>query len=677
MTVQTIANGLLYGISSDTKPTTVATNTLFFEQDTYFIYRYTGSAWTLFREQGYLYTYFIYKIGSTYYAQSGNGASPATRTSNSDFKTLIQAIISGISPAGTPTLIQLGAGDFNLASQFSIPSSAVGNITIQGMGQGLTNIVITSAWNGGTPGTAAIKIGVLPTITSGITGTLTANCTIRSNTCTVSTTDAAKFAVGDYVILTSTLAWSTAPSAGSPQAETKKITAINTGTGVITFDVPTFDTYNTANTAVIYRLSNMISNIRWADITVKKGSGLSTDTGNTTGVTYFTASCVDNLQLDNPQFIDPVTNFDACCNLKTCVNSSVDNISLIMTPGNTYNEQYGLAIGTGSTNVTVSEGKAFGRFRHAFEGANDSASSGWQGIAREITFSDCEVEGGEVGSFDTHVGGELISFVNCKVNGTTVSTGNVGFEIRARKTQLIGCSVEGSTTYGFQFSGDAHDGVVSGCTARGCLDDGLRLINDQSGVKRTTIIGSTFNDNANNGIRLDLGCDYTKIIGCNTNANLNNGMYLKDSDYLTVTNNVVTNNTNKGIWYDPATLTLSNSNIAHNVLNGNGSAIVTTSSSTGTFGTGNLIKNNIGSTTNLDPAQKTGTSTQSGNGTTKVFNIAHGLATTPTYANAIATSSDANGQPVITKDGTNIIVTYNMAPLTGTNNLTWLWVAIL
>lgn len=46
MTIQKPLNALLYGVSGDTKPTTYPTNTLFVEQDTGNIFRYTGSAWT-------------------------------------------------------------------------------------------------------------------------------------------------------------------------------------------------------------------------------------------------------------------------------------------------------------------------------------------------------------------------------------------------------------------------------------------------------------------------------------------------------------------------------------------------------------------------------------------------------------------------------------------------------
>jgi hypothetical protein len=45
MTIQKVNNYMMYGLASDTKPTTYPANTLFIEQDTGKIFRYTGSAW--------------------------------------------------------------------------------------------------------------------------------------------------------------------------------------------------------------------------------------------------------------------------------------------------------------------------------------------------------------------------------------------------------------------------------------------------------------------------------------------------------------------------------------------------------------------------------------------------------------------------------------------------------
>lgn len=67
--------------------------------------------------------------------------------------------------------------------------------------------------------------------------------------------------------------------------------------------------------------------------------------------------------------------------------------------------------------------------------------------------------------------------------------------------------------------------------------------------------------------------------------------------------------------------------------------------------------------------------TQSGNGSTTVFNIPHGCAAAPNYVDARAVTSDARGTPTLSADATNVIITYPIAPPSGTNNLQWYWSA--
>lgn len=68
-----------------------------------------------------------------------------------------------------------------------------------------------------------------------------------------------------------------------------------------------------------------------------------------------------------------------------------------------------------------------------------------------------------------------------------------------------------------------------------------------------------------------------------------------------------------------------------------------------------------------------GVSTQSGNSSTTVFNIPHGLSGIPDFVTVTPASVDARGEYITTKDATNIIVTYPIAPSTGTNNLVFQW----
>jgi trimeric autotransporter adhesin len=71
-----------------------------------------------------------------------------------------------------------------------------------------------------------------------------------------------------------------------------------------------------------------------------------------------------------------------------------------------------------------------------------------------------------------------------------------------------------------------------------------------------------------------------------------------------------------------------------------------------------------------------GTATKSGNSSTTVFTIAHGMSSTPVFAAVIPTSTDALGSYVTTFDATNITITYSVPPATATNNLTFEWFAM-
>ena len=77
------------------------------------------------------------------------------------------------------------------------------------------------------------------------------------------------------------------------------------------------------------------------------------------------------------------------------------------------------------------------------------------------------------------------------------------------------------------------------------------------------------------------------------------------------------------------------------------------------------------------PVTAKGSNQQSGNGSTTVFNIAHGFGSTPAFALVNAASSAAAGSFYVTVNATNISINYTTAPASGTNNLTWWYYATL
>ena len=69
--------------------------------------------------------------------------------------------------------------------------------------------------------------------------------------------------------------------------------------------------------------------------------------------------------------------------------------------------------------------------------------------------------------------------------------------------------------------------------------------------------------------------------------------------------------------------------------------------------------------------ERVGKSVASGNASTTIFNIAHGVGANPTYA-FVQCSSLTNTFTYVT-NATNIVVTFTTAPPTGTNNVIIYW----
>jgi hypothetical protein len=70
-----------------------------------------------------------------------------------------------------------------------------------------------------------------------------------------------------------------------------------------------------------------------------------------------------------------------------------------------------------------------------------------------------------------------------------------------------------------------------------------------------------------------------------------------------------------------------------------------------------------------------------GTGAQTVFNIAHGVTddagagVVPTFYDANGVDAVSNAAKTVTADATNIIVTYTVAPASGTNNVNLAWIA--
>ncbi len=508
-------------------------------------------------------TYRIWKSGSTYYSEKSDG----TITSNTDFKTIFQAIIDGIATRSDTTFteIKLAAGEYLVESAITI--SAKYNIVIKGAGPGLTKI---EASNGlGSSNMLEIKGGV------GSSKSLTANAVKKGETVTVSTGDAATFAVNDYVLVRSNASfWGTDPP---KKGEVKHIIDVNTGTGVLTFTNPLNDGYLTADSASIIRI-DFNRNITLSDLTITKIAGW-TGTGG-----WLQFRFVDNAKLLNVNFDDPVNSFSKTCVLRTCINSSIDNCNMRMAPSIPANDIYGFAIYSACQGVTISNCHAQGNFRHAYAIAVGDTDTDAEGANRDIVINGCTNMGGDLAGFDSHATGEGITFANC------VSIGKAGssnaFDGRAIRSKFIGCHVlDSGLGSGINLDGNAYESEIIGCHI---IDSGNNGIQIEEGITDVIISGNVIKNSGDNGINILTGPSDRFIITNNIiTDNTSDGIDVTNSDNWIISNNIIKNNGAYGINFSSGNCT--NETITDNIFSGNSSGVINNGGQTG-----NIEGNNQG-----------------------------------------------------------------------------------
>jgi hypothetical protein len=162
VTITTTGAGQLIGLAADTKPTTYATGTRFFETDTGLTYYWNGTAW-LGTSTGTASkpTFFISKSGSTYYSNGVTGSH-----SNTDAKVEIQWAIDNVPSDGGQILLapnttfDLGSA---VADGLTITQSGTKRVDFMGSGH-TTKIQYTGtgyaiAIAGSTSDSQSFKIG--------------------------------------------------------------------------------------------------------------------------------------------------------------------------------------------------------------------------------------------------------------------------------------------------------------------------------------------------------------------------------------------------------------------------------------------------------------------------------------------------------------------------------------
>jgi parallel beta-helix repeat protein len=243
-------------------------------------------------------------------------------------------------------------------------------------------------------------------------------------------------------------------------------------------------------------------------------------------------------------------------------------------------------------------------------------------------------------------GGDYVTIKNNKVKGhPTLQDNTTGraFGIRARGSYII---IEGNQVWDWFRTGIS----VTGSNSTSSFDS-RNLLSDRVMIKNNICVN-------NGNLGATEATSYFKggiaLYGSSTETAYNTNHK--------IVGNICYNNTDYGILIRNTTDTV----VQDNDLVGN----VIGPFSNVASNTTPKIKNNTGLLT-----EASGSSSQNGNGSTKVFNIAHGLSSAPTKYVASAGHADAVGPFVVTADATNVIITYPTAPQTGTNNVILRWIA--
>ena len=171
-------------------------------------------------------------------------------------------------------------------------------------------------------------------------------------------------------------------------------------------------------------------------------------------------------------------------------------------------------------------------------------------------------------------------------------------------------------------------------------------ITGSDGKANVTISGGRFVNNTGSGVRIGSTSSVFKSVYINNIVSTDNGSF--------------------GVFVGN-TVTLTNLRLLDSDLTGNTGGTYGTSSATIT---NRVLRGYLGLVT-----YNFGTNTFNGNGAIKTFTFNHGLFSTPNYVMFTAKTADASGDAIWSATTSQISVTFNTAPPSGTNNVIINWYA--
>jgi hypothetical protein len=431
------------------------------------------------------------------YGAVGNGTADDT--------VVIQAAINAVPAAGG--VVYFPAGTYRVTTTLLVTR---GNITLAGEGMGASTIIAAVTMTGNTP-----LLQVASTAAAGADKALTLDTVLGITTVTMSTADAATFAVGEDVLLKSnklTDGESTTKAAG----ELHSITAINTGTGVVTLNDTVLDTYTLADAAKLTRIP-MLRNVTVRDMSFTSAAPSSALSGG--GFTRFWF--IDNLTISRVEQHHAFHSME----IRSCLNSRIEqsyfhHINDITPAGNL---RYGVWIASASQNVTVADCQ-FSQTRHGITTGGVSGTN-LNGIQRNLTFTGCTSMQSDTAHYDVHDPADGVTITGCTAIGgmsyLLAVQAVVGIQVRGRNVVIANNIIRGIPGRGIMiFNAESHGATIIGNNISGITrtygaptTGGEGIVLDSAASSRHLISGNTIKDCAHRAISGVGGNDDVVVTG--------------------------------------------------------------------------------------------------------------------------------------------------------------------
>lgn len=339
----------------------------------------------------------------------------------------INAAIASLPAAGG--VIDIKAGTYDIQNSLIINTS---NVDIRGAGMGLTKFITPSSITGDVP--------IFDFSNSSIDSGTSTNYNLASNTVpgdhAITLVDATVVNVGDWFLLYSNKS-SNAESANQNIGELHYVRSKSGN--ILTLNDVVNDTYNTTDTAAIYRLNNMMHNVTLSDLSISSAaSTMALSKG------FLHAQFVDNLRIERVEMHDAFYGMK----IVSCINSTIEGCSIYKidhptTAGTTL--RYGIWAAGATQNLTI-EGNKFYQVRHAVTTGGTSGTYN-NGVQRAITVTGNVSMQSDTAHFDTHSSVDGITFTGNTCIGGYEYSGSFaavcGFQMRGKNITISDNIIEG------------------------------------------------------------------------------------------------------------------------------------------------------------------------------------------------------------------------------------------